>query len=117
MAVWSKEVFAANLRRYIALTGVTQKDLAKKIGVSAPTMHDWVKGNVYPRIDKIEKLAAYFGCLKSDLIEEKQQKPATNEGSELSPAKLELIERLKSMSEADLKRLDMLLQIFEKEKA
>jgi hypothetical protein len=32
-----------------------------------------VNGKKYPRMDKVEKLAAYFGILKSDLIEEKNE--------------------------------------------
>ena len=35
------------------------------------TFTDWVKGNAYPRIDKIELMADYFGISKSDLVEEK----------------------------------------------
>lgn len=71
MAIWSKEVFAKNLRRHMESKGITQKELAEIIGVSAPTMNDWLQAKKYPRIDKIEKLADYFGVLKSDLIEEK----------------------------------------------
>lgn len=72
MERWSKESFAKNLRIYLDRSGKTQKELAEIIGVSAPTMHDWLKGKKYPRIDKIELLANYFGILKSDLIEEKK---------------------------------------------
>lgn len=71
MAIWSKQVFAKNLRRHMESKGITQKELAEIIGVSAPTMNDWLQAKKYPRIDKIEKLADYFGVLKSDLIEEK----------------------------------------------
>jgi transcriptional regulator with XRE-family HTH domain len=68
---WSKKVFAQNLQRYIAEAGKTQKDIADVIGVSAPTLNEWVTGKKFPRIDKIQRLADYFGILKSDLIEEK----------------------------------------------
>ena len=71
MAIWSKEVFAKNLRYYLERSGKQQKELAEIVGVSAPTINDWIKGKKYPRIDKIEILADYFGILKSDLIEEK----------------------------------------------
>ena len=74
MAIWSKEVFAKNLRKYMEMDGITQKDLAKVSGVSAPTVNDWLQAKKYPRIDKIEKLADYFKILKSDLIEEKTEK-------------------------------------------
>ena len=71
MVVWSKEIFAKNLRFYMENRGKTQKELADIAGVSAPTVCDWLKAKKYPRIDKIDILADYFGILKSDLIEEK----------------------------------------------
>jgi transcriptional regulator with XRE-family HTH domain len=73
MTIWSKEVFAKNLRKYMEMDGITQKDLSKIAGVSPPTMNDWLQAKKYPRIDKIEKLADYFKILKSDLIEEKNE--------------------------------------------
>ena len=51
--------------------GITQKELADVVGVSAPTVNDWIKAKKYPRIDKIDIMADYFRILKSDLIEEK----------------------------------------------
>lgn len=68
---WSKEVFAKNLRYYMESRGKSQKELAEIVGVSAPTVNEWLKAKKYPRIDKIEILANYFGILKSDLIEDK----------------------------------------------
>lgn len=73
MATWSKEVFAKNLRRYMEIKEISQKELAVIVGVSAPTINEWIKAKKYPRIDKIESLSNYFGCLKSDLIEEKTE--------------------------------------------
>lgn len=70
---WSKDVFAKNLRYYMESRGKNQKELAEIVGVSAPTMNDWLKAKKYPRIDKIEIMAKYFGILKSDLIEEKSE--------------------------------------------
>lgn len=73
MATWSKKVFSTNLRRYMAMKDISQKELAEIVGVSAPTINEWIKEKKYPRIDKIEILSNYFGCLKSDLIEEKTE--------------------------------------------
>ena len=78
--VWSKEVFAKNLRYYMECRGKNQKELAEIVGVSAPTMNDWLKARKYPRIDKIEILANYFGILKSDLIEDKKEQPTEIDG-------------------------------------
>lgn len=68
---WSSEVFARNLRMYLEVNNVTQKELADAIGVSAPTMNHYTKGTKYPRIDKLERMANFFGILKSDLTEDK----------------------------------------------
>lgn len=68
---WSKETLAKNLKLYMEKTGKTQKELAKVAGVSEPTFSYWINAIKYPRIDKIQALADYFGILKSDLIEEK----------------------------------------------
>ena len=76
---WSKEVFAKNLRYYMERMGKNQKELAEIVGVSAPTMNDWLKAKKYPRIDKIEIMANYFGILKSDLIEDKKEKPTAQD--------------------------------------
>ena len=73
MAQWSKEVFARNLRKYMERAGKSQKDMADIVGVSTPTFSDYINAKKFPRIDKIDILADYFGILKSDLIEDKSQ--------------------------------------------
>ena len=45
--------------------------MAEIVGVAPSTFNAWVKGKKYPRMDKVELLANYFGILKSDLIEER----------------------------------------------
>ncbi|MBR5786277.1 MAG: helix-turn-helix transcriptional regulator [Clostridia bacterium] len=78
---WSKKIFARNLRRYMELSGKNQKELADVAGVSPPTFNEWINEKKFPRIDKIQRLADYFGILKSDLIEDKMtdEKEADNE--------------------------------------
>ena len=65
----NKEIFAKNLSYYVEHSGRDQRVVAEAIGVAPSTFNEWVKGRKYPRIDKIEMLANYFGILKSDLIE------------------------------------------------
>ena len=67
----NKSIFANNLKRYMKLNDKSRKDISEALGISYYTVTDWVKGTKYPRMDKVEKLAQYFGVLKSDLIEEK----------------------------------------------
>lgn len=80
-SIGNKQIFARNLVYYIERSGKSQKDLAEIVGVAASTFNDWCKAKKYPRIDKIEILANYFGIQKSDLIEEKltEEKEKDNE--------------------------------------
>ena len=69
--IGNKETMAKNLAFYLEKSGKTQKEMAEIVGVATSTFNDWMKAKKYPRIDKIEIMANYFGILKSDLIEEK----------------------------------------------
>ena len=73
---------------------MNQKEMAKVVGVSAPAFCEWLNAKKYPRIDKIEILANYFGILKSDLIEDKNNKKneLTVQDDKLSNNKKKLIE-------------------------
>lgn len=69
--IGNKETMAKNLAYYLEKAGITQREMAGIVGVAASTFNDWMKAKKYPRIDKIEIMANYFGILKSDLIEDK----------------------------------------------
>ena len=72
-ALGNKEIFSKNLRYYIEKSGKDRKELAEIWGFPYSTVTEWVNGKKYPRIDRIEIMATYFGILKSDLIEEKTE--------------------------------------------
>lgn len=67
----NKDIFARNLNYYMSEFGKSRKDVADAIGVSYFTFTDWVKGKTYPRMNRVEQLAEYFGIKISDLIEER----------------------------------------------
>lgn len=71
--IGNKKTMSENLSYYVELSGKTQKELSEIVGVAYSTFNDWMNGKKYPRIDKIEMLANYFGILKSDLIEERTE--------------------------------------------
>lgn len=62
---------AQNLQRLMDSRGIDRNRLCADLGFKYTTLTDWLKGNTYPRIDKIEMMANYFGIEKSDLIEDK----------------------------------------------
>jgi len=65
----NKEIMAKNIQFYMDKYGKSRQDMCEALGVKYTTFTDWVKGNSYPRIDKIELMANYFGINKSDLVE------------------------------------------------
>lgn len=69
----TKNIFAKNLNYYMKENGKSRRDVCEALGFSYYTFTDWVKGKKYPRMDKVEMLANYFGILKSDLIEDKTE--------------------------------------------
>ena len=70
-SIGNKEIFSKNLRYYIEKSGKDRRELAEIWGFPYSTVTEWVNGKKYPRIDRIEIMADYFGILKSDLIEQK----------------------------------------------
>jgi len=75
----NKNIFALNLKRHMELKGKSRADISEALGISYFTVSDWVNGKKYPRMDKVEMLANYFGILKSDLIEDKTEKNTPEE--------------------------------------
>ena len=119
----NREIFARNLSHYIEKSGRTQKEISEIVGVSTSTFNDWVKGKKYPRIDKIEMLAEYFGILKSDLIEEKltEEKEKDNDTLANIIVRMRTDEKYSSVVESiyDLEpsKLDAISQMIETLKA
>lgn len=66
----NKKIMAKNIRRLMALRRINRITFSNDIGVSYTTVTDWIKGKTYPRIDKIEIMANYFGITKAELVEE-----------------------------------------------
>ncbi|MBS5368218.1 MAG: helix-turn-helix domain-containing protein [Coprobacillus cateniformis] len=66
-----KTIFSNNLKKYMNMVGVNQNDIAKITGVSQQSVSNWINRKQIPRMGIIERLADYFGILKSDLLEDK----------------------------------------------
>lgn len=75
----NKKIFADNLKFYLRYKGVTQTDVCKTLNIKPTTFSDWMNEKTYPRIDKIEMLANYFGIMKADLIESKPEHELTDD--------------------------------------
>lgn len=67
----NKQTMAKNIRYYMDKHSVTQTEICNILGFKMATFSDWVNAKTYPRIDKIEMMANYFGISKADLVEER----------------------------------------------
>ena len=70
----NKNIMAENLKYYMALYNKDRNQVCKDLNIKYSTFSEWINANKYPRIDKIELLADYFGIRKSDLIEKRVSK-------------------------------------------
>ena len=51
--------------------GLSQEELAEKLGVSRQSVSKWESNNTYPETDKIIQIANLFDCSMDDLINDK----------------------------------------------
>lgn len=68
------QIMASNIAYQLKLKGKTRKEACEELGFAYSTFTEWLNGKSYPRIDKIEKMADYFHCEKSELIECRNEK-------------------------------------------
>lgn len=90
----NKEVMARNIKKYLELHDMNQTDLCNALGFKYMTVSDWVNAKSYPRIDKIEMMANFFGISKSDLVEDKK-----DEGYYIDPKTAEIAQAIKDNKE------------------
>ncbi|MCT0035401.1 XRE family transcriptional regulator [Lactococcus lactis subsp. lactis] len=66
----NKETMSQNLKRLLSSRGLNPHQFSEIMNFKYTTVMNWINANTYPRIDKIEMMAQYFGINKSDLVEE-----------------------------------------------
>ena len=74
----NKKIMAENITYYMNKHQKSRNDMCEALGVKYTTFTDWVKGNSYPRFDKIELMANYFGISKADLVEKRNSTSTKN---------------------------------------
>lgn len=75
-SIGNKLVLSRNLRHLLSERGIERSQICKDLDIAYTTFADWYNGVKYPRIDKIEMMANYFGVPKSALIEEHDDIPS-----------------------------------------
>ncbi|WP_019125556.1 LexA family protein [Peptoniphilus grossensis] len=74
------DILVKNLLFYLDRLGLTQTEFARELGYPETTVSNWFNKNTYPRPDKIQEMANYFGVRRTDLTEnnDEQQAPLKN---------------------------------------
>lgn len=119
MTVENKSVLSKNIKKYITKSGKDRMTIAEELDLSYSTLTDWINGKKYPRINNIERLAAYFNVSKVDLIEDFEEIKKDNDTLSTIIVKLrtnkemlEVVEKLISLDKAKLESLSYLLDTF-----
>lgn len=116
------KTFSDNLKYYVERSGRTQKEIAEAIGVTPASFSRYMNGKDYPRMNKVQKLADYFGILKSDLIEDGAEKEKENRVISDAVVKMntnedfyKIVEMLHGCDDATLKRMLAYFELLNKD--
>ena len=120
----NKQIMASNIKRYMEMKGVTNQQLCDALDFKYTTFMDWIKGVTYPRIGKVEAMANYFGCEKSDLIEEKMTEEIKKDNDTISSIVVRMtmdkdflaaVESLYALDPEQIKGIQVMLKAFNKD--
>lgn len=99
----NKKIMGLNIMRYLDREGIDRREFAKIIGVPYSTLTNWINGVTYPRIDKIQRMADFFGIEKADLVEDERLRKTA-----LTPQEVDIVSAFR---DADEKTQEIILKI------
>lgn len=109
------QIIADNITHYRKQVGITQKELAKEVGITASTMTDYMKLRSAPSFGVIQKLADFFGVKKSDIDttfrEKSDVSPSLSHITNFDPRQVILLSNYSKLNDT---RKDKLLATSEK---
>ena len=62
-----RAIITANIKKYLQMSGIKQKDFASKIGIVPSTLSDYLNMRITPSQGVIQKMADILGVEKSDI--------------------------------------------------
>ena len=63
-----EEMISQNLKYEIEHSGKTKTDIARAIGVSNPTVSQYLSGRIQPSLSTLSKLCNYINCSADDIL-------------------------------------------------
>ena len=66
------EIISKNLREEIEQSGKTKTEIARAIGVSSPTISQYLSGRIQPSLSTLSKLCTFLNCSADDILNVKK---------------------------------------------
>ena len=66
------EIISKNLKEEIEQSGKTKTEIAKAIGVSNPTISQYLSGRIQPSLSTLSKLCTFLNCSADDILNVKK---------------------------------------------
>ena len=66
------EIISKNLKEDIEQSGKTKTEIAKAIGVSNPTISQYISGRIQPSLSTLSKLCSFLNCSADDILNVKK---------------------------------------------
>ncbi len=102
-------LIARNLKYYMAITGKTQADISRDLGISKTSLSSWVNGHRVPKVSTIDMFCDYFKIRRSDLMEEKDRGDSLSITIEVHRDEIDLIEKWRNASPSIKEAINKLL--------
>ncbi|MBQ2711893.1 MAG: helix-turn-helix transcriptional regulator [Clostridia bacterium] len=68
------KIISENLKQEIELSGKTKTEIAQAIGVSKPTVSQYLSGRIQPSLSTLSRLCSYLNCSADDILSVKKDK-------------------------------------------
>lgn len=105
-----RRIFAKNLRYYLDLNNMQQKELASVLEIQPSTITNWLKQTAMPQVSTIQKIADYFRIGKSDLVDEKLDNDSELDTRIISDVRIvNMIKMFYSLSVADREAIEQII--------
>lgn len=108
-----KRTFGKNLTEALQLREMSQRELARSIGVSSTTASQWCQGKKVPRADKIDAICTVLNIKRSDLMLDKEERIIIE--IKPTPDEVDIARRIARLNAYHKAMIEMMLKAAEQE--
>ena len=68
MKEYLDEIISRNIKNEIEHSGKTKTEIANALGVSKPTVSQYISGRIQPSLSTLSKLCSFLDCSADDIL-------------------------------------------------